>query len=225
MSCCLLIFLYLLNISLTFKSPFLRGIYKPVKKEISCEVEIPENSIFSKLDGFYAQIGPNPKYPCENEYALFDGDGMIHGIFFNKNKITYTNHWVKTKKLLTEIKWGKKMYISLSELKGIRGLTSILTSEIMKSFKLIPAGYTANTAFMYHNNKLFALHETDTPYRINLNYLNNTIHTGKHYIFNNITTTTAHPKFDNLRKKIYLYSYTGQQSKKVNLFIMFLILN
>ena len=206
--------LYLINFSCSFKSPFLRGIYKPVKKEIKKEIYIPKNSIFRKIKGFYGQIGPNPKYPCDNQYALFDGDGMIHGIFFNKCKMTYTNHWVKTKKLLTETKWGKKMYISLSELKGIRGLTSILTSEIMKSFKLIPAGYTANTAFMYHNNKLFALHETDTPYRINLNFDNNTIHTGKHYIFKNITTTTAHPKFDNLRKKMYLYSYSGQQSKK-----------
>lgn len=202
--------------SYSFKSPFLKGIYKPVKKEISQDIIIPEKSLFRKLNGFFAQIGPNPKYPCDYEYALFDGDGMIHGIFFSNNKTTYTNHWVKTKKLLTEIKWGQKMYISLSELKGIRGLTSILTSEIMKSFKLIPAGYTANTAFMYHNKKLFALHETDTPYRINLNFDNNSIYTGKHYQYNdnNITTTTAHPKFDNFRKHIYLYSYSGHQSKK-----------
>tara|TARA_Y100001970_G_scaffold228967_1_gene283816 strand:- start:7301 stop:8722 length:1422 start_codon:yes stop_codon:yes gene_type:complete len=199
---------------MAYKSPFLRGIYKPVTKEITENITIHDNHILSKLSGFFAQIGPNAKYPRDDNYAIFDGDGMIHGIFFNYTDIVYCNHWVKTKKLLTEIKWGKKMYISLGEMKGLGGLTAILTSEMMNNFKIIPAGYTANTAFMYHNEKLFALHETDTPYRINLNMKNKTIYTGKHYVFTNITTTTAHPKFDDFRKKIYLYSYSGQRSLK-----------
>lgn len=198
----------------SFKSPFLKGVHKPVVKEIQSNLIISNESIFNKIEGFYGQIGPNPKYPDDNAYSLFDGDGMIHGVFFNKTHINYHNHWVKTKKLLAEIKWGKKMYISLAELKGIRGLTSILSSELMKSFQLIPTGYTANTAFLFHNDKLFALHETDTPYRINLNFENKTIHTGRHYKFKNMITTTAHPKFDNLRKKIYLYSYSGFKANK-----------
>ena len=210
----IVLFFYLITYVFSFKSPFLKGIHKPVLKEISSKTIIPKNSIFRKLDGFFGQIGPNPMFALDDEYSLFDGDGMIHGVFFNKTDLIYTNHWVKTKKLLTEMKWGKKMYISLAELKGFRGLTSILSSEIMKCFKLIPSGYTANTAFMYHNKKMFALHETDTPYRINLNFNNFTIHTGKHYKFGDIITTTAHPKFDELRRKIYLYSYKGLKDNK-----------
>ena len=203
--------LFIIN---SYKSPFLKGIYKPVTKEITEIIPLKKNNIFKKINGFFAQIGPNAKYPSDNNYAIFDGDGMIHGMFFNETHLVYSNHWVKTKKLMTEIKWGKKMYISLGEMKGLGGLTAILTSELMKTFKLIPTGYTANTAFMYHNEKLFALHETDTPYRININVQDKSIYTGKHYIFDNITTTTAHPKFDNLRKKIYLYSYSGLKSDK-----------
>lgn len=191
-----------------YNNPFLQDIYKPVREEKHEEIRIPNDSIYYNISGFFAQIGPNPKYHSSYKpYSLFDGDGMIHGIFFNKSKITYTNHWVRTKKLKTEMKWKKQMYLSLGELKGVSGLSSIFSSELMKTFKLVPTGYTANTAFMYVKNKLFALHETDTPYVIDLNFSNNTIHTGKHYDIDNICTTTAHPKFDDFRKCMYLYSY------------------
>ena len=212
----MIILLFLcLSLNMAFKSPFLRGVHKPVKKEIHVKFPLVEKSnLFGKIKGFFGQIGPNPKYPCDSEYSLFDGDGMVHGVFFQNGTLTYTNHWVQTKKLKTEMKWKKKMYLSLAELKGVRGLSSILSSEIMKGFKLIPSGYTANTAFMYADNKLFALHETDTPYELCLNYDNQTISTGKHYQFPNIPTTTAHPKFDNFRKSMYLYSYNSIDKNK-----------
>ena len=167
-------------------NPFLRGIYEPVTSEINIDIKIPQSSIFKKLSGFFAQIGPNPKFHSVfKPYSLFDGDGMIHGIF-NNSKITYTNHWVKTKKLQTEMKWNQPMYLSLGELKGISGLSSIFSSELMKTFKLVPSGYTANTAFMHIEDKLFALHETDTPYQIILDFRNKTIQTGKQYKFDDI---------------------------------------
>lgn len=209
LKCILLILGNLVLNTYSFKSPFLTGRHTPIKKEIKVEIPLEKDSIFRNLNGFFGQIGPNPKFPSDEGYSLFDGDGMIHGTFFKKSKIVYNNHWVKTKKLITELKWGKKMYISLGEMKGIRGLTSILRSEIMKSFKIIPSGYTANTAFMYHDKKLFALHETDTPYEIYINYNNCSIRTGHHYTFKNIISTTAHPRFDNIRKHIYLYSYSS----------------
>ena len=210
-----MIFLLFLCLTQAFKSPFLRGVHKPINKEIQVKFPLVDKSnLFGKIDGFFGQIGPNPKYPCDSEYSLFDGDGMVHGIFFQNGTLTYVNHWVRTKKLLTEMKWKKKMYISLAELKGIRGLTSILSSEIMKGFKIIPSGYTANTAFMYTNKKLYALHETDTPYELKLNYTTQTIETGDHLVFPTIPTTTAHPKFDSFRKRLYLYSYTSLDKEK-----------
>ena len=74
-----------------FVNPFLIKEFTPIKNEIQKKIDyklpLEETNILKKINGFYGQIGPNPNY-YDNDYHLFDGNGMIHGIFFDNGTIT-----------------------------------------------------------------------------------------------------------------------------------------
>ena len=180
-----------------------------VKNEKKIEIK-HKSKRFNRIKGFFGQIGSNPKYITDNSH-FFDGDGMIHGVFFEDKKLTYQNHWVRTKKLITEEKWGKPMYLSISDLKGFEGILKIIGFTILNNVGLIPtARGTANTAIFNYNNRTFALHEGDMPYEIDINYKNKSINTISQINFNGIKSITAHPKIDNNNKnKIYMYGYNS----------------
>ena len=168
-----------------------------VKNEKKLDIK-HKSKKFNKIKGFFGQIGSNPKFSSDNIH-FFDGDGMIHGVFFDENKITYQNHWVRTKKLITEEKWGKPMYLSISDLKGFEGILKIIGFSFLNNVGLIPtARGTANTALFNYNNRTFALHEGDMPYEIKIDYDNKLIDTISQLNINGIKSITAHPKVDNL---------------------------
>ncbi|WVW83059.1 hypothetical protein I302_105076 [Kwoniella bestiolae CBS 10118] len=81
--------------------PFLRGNFAPVFQEYishSCQIvhgHIPEELI----GGQYIRNGGNPIYPPEKgrHYHWFDGDGMLHGVFFDSHgQPLYTNRHLST---------------------------------------------------------------------------------------------------------------------------------
>ncbi|WWD15924.1 hypothetical protein CI109_100348 [Kwoniella shandongensis] len=82
--------------------PFLKGNFAPVTEEFvshPCDVQgqIPEEL----LGGQYIRNGGNPVYPPEQgrHYHWFDGDGMLHGVFFPPDRNSqplYTNRHLAT---------------------------------------------------------------------------------------------------------------------------------
>lgn len=193
------------------KSHFLHGVFRPVDTEIDIQIH-HNNSLFSELDGVFCQIGSNPSHIGTRDagYHWFDGDGMIHATFFENNSIYYTNHWIETKRRLTEKKWGKKMYLYFGELHGLHGIIEIIRWMICQYLALIPGSKgTANTAIMEWNQSVFALHEGDMPYEISLHHSNHSITTLSQWLHPKMRSVTAHPKIDTKRNKIYLYGYNN----------------
>ncbi len=43
------------------------------------------------LVGGYFRNGPNPVFQPKNRYHPFDGDGMVHGVYFRDGKVAYRN--------------------------------------------------------------------------------------------------------------------------------------
>jgi carotenoid cleavage dioxygenase len=198
-----------INLLYLFINPFLSNEYKPIhneiKKNIIYNLSSNKKNIIQKINGFYGQIGPNPKYYDEN-YHLFDGDGMIHGIFFDNGKLTYHNHWVKTDKLNFEDKLKIKIPIGIGTIKKKEIILFSFLYKFLELFKIVPNFMgTANTALWKNGNKIYALHERDKPYEININFENKNIETVKKIDLDNIEYFTAHPRKD--LNNIYVASY------------------
>ena len=76
--------------------PDLRGNLAPVGDELdveSCPVsgELPEG-----LAGSFVRNGPNPMFEPLGSYHMFDGDGMLHGVTFSAEGVSYRNRWIRS---------------------------------------------------------------------------------------------------------------------------------
>lgn len=189
---------------------YLKDKFVPVVDEKTIKVK-HNNKLFNKIKkSFFAQIGSNPKHYGNEDYHWFDGDGMIHGIYFNDNVVSYQNKWIKTKRLEIESKWKKKMYLYFGELKGLSGIYQILKFSFMELLGFLPqAKGTANTALLNWKNRIFALHEGDMPYELYIDYENFNISTIGRFNHPNLYSATAHPVIDVKRNLLYLYGYNN----------------
>ena len=68
-----------------YRQFYLKDKFSPVFEEQTIKIN-HNNEKFNKLEkSFFAQIGSNPRYTNDEDYHWFDGDGMIHGLFFNNS--------------------------------------------------------------------------------------------------------------------------------------------
>jgi carotenoid cleavage dioxygenase len=123
-------------------NPYLNGIYGPTDKEttvLDCKVigEVPRD-----LFGAYCRNGPNPVHTPTNLHHWFDGDGMVHAVYFENGKVEYRNRYIQTDD-------HKKKLAGTLDAGGV----------------LLPANRnralvyedTANTDLVFHNGSLMAL--------------------------------------------------------------------
>jgi carotenoid cleavage dioxygenase-like enzyme len=98
-----------------YANPDLQGNNAPVHEEIDVANLPVDGELPPDLEGIYIRNGANPafdpisyKYPSD-KYP-FDGDGMIHAVYFDKGRARYRNRWVKTKGLKAEQRAGRAIY-------------------------------------------------------------------------------------------------------------------
>ena len=180
-------------------NPLLIKEFTPIKKEIKKNIKIEDNNkeIIRKVNGFYGLIGPSPKYyKNTDDYHLFDGNGMIQGIFIDNDNITYVNHWIRTDKYKYENIIKSKLPIRMDNMFKIENLIKMPFFMLLQKLNLFPNFMgTANTALWESCKEdiIYALHERDKPYKIKLDYKNKEIKTlGKENI--NLNYFSAHPK-------------------------------
>jgi len=186
---------------------FAKGVFRPVQQEI--QIRLPYTPLFSNLKGkCFLQIGSNPRYFNKPGYHWFDGDGMVHAVFFNETEIVYTNHWIRTERFLTETKYKKSKYFYFGELVGGHGFYKIIKELVQKQWGWISKHRgTANTAFLAWNQSVYALHEGDLPYKINIKREKSRISTDKKWDLP-LYSVSAHPKQD--KQYLYLYGYNNK---------------
>jgi hypothetical protein len=149
-------------------------------------------NIIKHINGFYGLIGPDIKtYTLQNYTSLhdvFSGNGIIQGVFFDKGKISFVKHLIKTEKVIFEKKYG---IIAKDPL-------FLLFFFILNKLNVLPNVMgVSNTAFINVNNKIYTLFERDHPYLIDINFNNKTIETiGKQKI-NYLEHFSAHSKYCN----------------------------
>ncbi len=172
---------------------FSSGPFTPVLSESNDMVCHVEGKIPSDLCGIYMKNGPNPQFPPKKDepYHFFDGDGMIVSFQFfpEENKCVFNHKYVHTERFLSDQKNKKSAYEFGSMAVGKLPDYSLVVNE-----QGIRMG-KANTALLYHQNKLYALEDADLPYQLEVGSLKTIGRTDfngtwKHNIF------TAHPKLD-----------------------------
>ncbi len=140
-------------------NPYLHGVYAPTLNEMDAGQLQIEGELPVDLVGAYFRNGPNPFYQPKNRYHPFDGDGMLHGVYFSEGSVSYRNRWVHTDAFLQEHAQGR------SESAGVMGPFDYTTSEFgIKD--------TSNTDVFCYNGDLMSLwYNAGNPYRLDANSL------------------------------------------------------
>ncbi len=136
-------------------NPYLHGVYAPTVNEIQSNALEVIGDLPPDLEGAYFRNGPNPLHQPQFRHHPFDGDGMVHAVYFRDGKATYRNRQIQTEALQVERANGK----SISP--GVMGPFD---------YSISPFGIkdTSNTDVLWFAGDLMTLwYNAGHPYRLN----------------------------------------------------------
>lgn len=135
-------------------NPYLHGLFAPVVDEVEAEALPVEGQLPRDLFGAYVRNGPNGRFAPRNRYHWFDGDGMVHGIWFEDGTARYRNRWIATEGAQLELQRGEAIW------PGVLG-------PFDRSVPLAPLKDTANTDLIVWKDRILALwYESGRPYAL-----------------------------------------------------------
>jgi carotenoid cleavage dioxygenase-like enzyme len=172
-------------------NPYLADNFAPVQTELTVNDLPVLGELPPDLDGMFVRNGPNPQFSPLGRYHWFDGDGMLHGVHIQNGKASYRNRYIRTQGFEQERQAGRALFGGLLEPS--------------------PGGFknVANTALIWHCDRLLALWEGGEPHAIEVPSLE----TIGSYTFNNKLTSpvTAHPKVDPVTGEMMFFGYSLAQ--------------
>ncbi|KZV45227.1 putative carotenoid cleavage dioxygenase 4, chloroplastic-like [Dorcoceras hygrometricum] len=180
----------------------LSGNFYPVDELPPTACEVVKGTLPPCLDGAYIRNGPNPQFIPRGPYHLFDGDGMLHCIRIRDGEVKFSSRFIRTYKYELEKETGSPVILNVFS--AFNGLAASISRCVLTLGRVLSGEYdprqgigTANTSLALFDGNLFALGESDLPYRIKLTPNGDIITLGRHESFGGqFTTMTAHPKID-----------------------------
>ena len=137
---------------------YITRMFAPVPDELAVNDLEVEGELPEALEGVFLRNGPNPHFTPPGRYHWFDGDGMIHGVYFGGGKASYRNRYVHTKGHDLEAKAGEPIW-----------------GGILDPVRPNPHGLiknTSNTDLTFHAGRLLSLWWLcDDPYEVSLDDL------------------------------------------------------
>lgn len=174
-------------------NPYLHGVYAPTLNELAQENLAVTGEIPGDLVGAYFRNGPNPVHESANRHHPFDGDGMVHGVYFRDGQAAYRNRYIQTAALQSEARDGK----SVSP--GVMGPFDYSVSQFgIKD--------TSNTDVFCYNGDLMTLwYNAGHPYRLDAQ----TLATKGHYELEGRSQLrmSAHSKVDWATGELLFFDY------------------
>jgi len=162
---------------------WLQGGFGPVSEEIEATELVVRGSLPSSLHGLYTRNGSNPS--TGNSPHWFFGDGMVHGVRFEKGKAAwYGNRYI-----------GTPMYADGREFGDFEGIPGFEETQ-------------ANVSVFAHGGRLLALGEVGWPYEIDpidLSTIGATDLSGDEFSLGG--NVTAHPKRDPATGFLHFFGY------------------
>lgn len=179
-----------------FESPFLKGIMAPVlderdDRDLKVSGELPRG-----LRGMFLRNGPNPEFAPIAAYHPFDGDGMLHAVYFEDGRARYRNRWIESRGLLAERKRGHACFGSVAGF-------SLPDQEVMDEVGVLKNN--ANTHTVHHAGRYLALMEAAPPTEFSRD-----LATLGEYDFGGLLKgpMTAHPKLDPSTGELLFFGYS-----------------
>ena len=177
-------------------NPYLEGNFAPIRQEVTADELLVIGELPPSLNGIFLRNGPNPQFPPKGRYHWFDGDGMLHGVQINNGKASYRNRYVRTKGWQIEHDADRAIWTGIFE-------------PIQADNPYGPYKNTANTALVYHADRLLALWEGGEPHEIKLPELETV---GSYTYDNQLQSAfTAHPKVDPVTGEMMFFGYAIAQ--------------
>lgn len=135
-------------------NPYIHGFYAPQLQEFTA-LDLPVIGDLPKdLHGAFVRNGPNPAKTPQAPHHWFDGDGMVHSIYFENGKAEYRNRFVRSDD-------------HLADLAGTCAAGGVLLPSTRSRGEKVYKD-TANTDLVLHNGELMALwYISGTPVRMN----------------------------------------------------------
>lgn len=177
--------------------PYLTGQYAPVRDERSDTALDVIGELPAGLVGVYMRNGGNPFFAPPGRYHVFDGDGMVHGIYLDgAGGAVYANRWVRSKALLHERERGEAVFGGLSEFE-MPDSAAIAAGGLYKN--------TANTNIVEHAGRYLALMEGAQPTE-----LTRDLETVGEYDFAGRLkgAMTAHPRVEPATGSMHMFGYS-----------------
>jgi carotenoid cleavage dioxygenase len=179
----------------TSTQPSLSGLLSPVKDERDDRDLEVRGQIPAGLRGMFVRNGPNPQFDPLDGYLPFDGDGMVHAVYFEDGGVRYRNRWVESKGLLAERKRGHALY-------GGLGAFRIPDDDVVADAGILKNN--ANTHTVRHADRILALMEAGPPTE-----LTRELDTIGEWDFDGrlVGPMTAHPKIDPVNGELHFIGY------------------
>lgn len=183
------------------QNPFLLGGFAPVQNELTIDSLPVRGAVPREIAGVYMRNGPNPAYPPLSYFYPFDGDGMIHALYFDNGRVSYRNRFVVTAGLKAERRAGRALYGGL--FKPVLPDPQYISPDGDPSrFKKV-----ANTHIIRHAGRYLALREDDLPHEMTRDL--DTV--GKWDFFGALAIRmTAHPKIDPATGELLMFHYSSR---------------
>ncbi|MFK8020574.1 MAG: carotenoid oxygenase family protein [Pseudomonadales bacterium] len=177
-------------------NPYLNFPYGSIRMECDAGDLIIEGEIPADLKGSLYRNGPNQRFTPRGDYHLFSGDGMVHAFHISDGKVDYRNRWVRTAKWKAEDREGRNV---------INPMNPFDCDPSYSDFVFTDKDGLANTAMVWHADRLFALEEGHPPYELDpvtLESIGSWNFRGKLH-----TAMTAHPKVDPVSGEMIFFAY------------------
>lgn len=193
------------------KNPYLKGVFEPVDKEVTCSDLKIEGEMPSAMYGLYARNGPNPRLKPLGEYHWFDGDGMTHAVRISSKGCTYNNRYVRTRRVIQEERAGYQLFPKFGDANGPAYLLQMGLYWLRKMTGVVDISEGTghgNTSLFYHANQLLALEEGDMPYALRV-LCSGVVETlGRQSFKGQLKHEfTAHPKKDWKTGELFAFGY------------------
>lgn len=145
-------------------NPYLHGPYTPVITEVMAfDLECVSGEVPQDLYGAYMRQGPNPLFKPPGLYHWFDGDGMVHAVYFRDGRASYIRKWIQTRGLREDIARGRAATPGIMGPFDVSGVAGREDSQINPDY----CKDTSNTTLNLFNGKLLtAWYNSGRPYRL-----------------------------------------------------------